>query len=178
VKIASQDGAKTRRSHAAEAVILFNIGNQTFAIAAEAVQEIRSTDSLAGAAVEIEQVEVPKVRHLVERGHRTYYVVSGCAHFGWRVTRPTLVLILRQIRAAVLVDSIERMAEIPRVYALPEGFRGDERRWYRGLAYLEDRVIPVINPAGFLTPEEFDSLDRASKAAVARIEMEGAAQQA
>ena len=178
MKIASQDVAKTRRSRAAEAVILFCIGNQTFAIAAEAVQEIRSTDSLAGAAVEIEQADVPKVRHLVERGHRTYYVVSGCGHFGLRVTRPTLVLILRQIRAAVLVDSIERMAEIQNVYALPQGFQGDERQWYRGLAYLEDRVIPVINPAGFLTAEEFGRLDIASRAAVARAETERAVQQA
>jgi chemotaxis signal transduction protein len=178
MKIASQDVLKTRRSRAAEAVILFCIGNQTFAIAAEAVQEIRSTDSLAGAAVEIEQADVPKVRHLVERGHRTYYVVSGCAHFGLRVTRPTLVLILRQIRAAVLVDSIERMAEIPNVYALPQGFQGDERLWYRGLAYLEDRVIPVINPAGFLTAEEFGRLDIASRTAVARAETERAVQQA
>jgi chemotaxis signal transduction protein len=178
MKIASQDVAKTRRSRAAEAVILFCIGNQTFAIAAEAVQEIRSTDSLAGAAVEIEQADVPKVRHQVERGHRTYYVVSGCAHFGLRVTRPTLVLILRQIRAAVLVDSIERMAEIPNVYTLPQGFQGDERQWYRGLAYLEDRVIPVINPAGFLTAEEFGRLDIASRAAVARAETERVVQQA
>ena len=121
MKIASQDGGKTRRSHATEAVILFCIGNQTFAIAADAVQEIRSTDSLATAAVEIEQAEVPKVRHLVERGHRTYYVVSGCAHFGLRVTRPTLVLILRQIRAAVLVDSIERMAEDSQGVRAPGG---------------------------------------------------------
>lgn len=178
MKIASQDAAKPRGWHAAEAVILFGIGNQTFAITAEAVQEIRSTDSLAGAAVEIAQAEVPKVRHLVERGHRTYYVVSGCAHFGLRITRPTLVLILRQIRAAVLVDSIERMAEIPKVYPLPYGFQGEERRWYRGLIYLEDRVIPVIHPAGFLTPEEFGRLDGAAKAALARAETEGAAQQA
>jgi hypothetical protein len=142
------------------------------------VQEIRSTDSLAGAAVEIEQADVPKVRHLVERGHRTYYVLSGCAHFGLRVTRPTLVLILRQIRAAVLVDSIERMAEIPNVYALPQGFQGDERQWYRGLAYLEDRVIPVINPTGFLTAEEFGRLDIASRAAIARADTERVVQQA
>jgi len=115
MKIATQDTAKSRRSRSTEAVILFCIGTQTFAIAADAVQEIRSTDSLANpAAVEMELAEVPKVRHLVERSHRTYYVVSGCAHFGLRVTRPTLVLILRQIRTAVLVDSIERMADVSR----------------------------------------------------------------
>ncbi len=56
--------------------------------------------------------ELPKVRHMVERAHRTYFVVNAGVHFGLPVTRPTLVLILRQLRVAVLVDRIERMAEI------------------------------------------------------------------
>jgi chemotaxis signal transduction protein len=124
----------------------------------------------------MELAEVPKVRHLVERSHRTYYVVSGCAHFGLLVTRPTLVLILRQIRTAVLVDSIERMADISSVHALPPAFQGAERQWYRGLAYLEDRVIPVIKPDGFLTPQEFARLDRAAKSIAPRHEFEGAVQ--
>jgi chemotaxis signal transduction protein len=161
VKFATTDGAKPRRAQHSEAVILFCIANQTFAIAADAVQEIRSTDSLGGTAIEIEQADLPKVRHLIERARRTYYVVSGCAHFGLRVTRPTLVLILRQIRAAVLVDSIERMADVSKIHALPRAFEGEERKWYRGLTYLEDRVIPVIHPGGFLTAEEFARLDEA-----------------
>src|SRR5271154_1594115 len=176
MKIATSDGSKPRRARPSEAVILFCIANQTFAIAADAVQEIRSTDSLGGTAIEIEQAEVPKVRHLVERARRTYYVVSGCAHFGLRVTRPTLVLILRQIRAAVLVDSIERMADVATIHPLPHAFEGEERNWYRGLTYLEDRVIPVIHPGGFLTPEEFARLDRAAKSIEARNELEGAVQ--
>jgi chemotaxis signal transduction protein len=176
MKIATQDSVKARRSRSTEAVILFCIGTQTFAIAADAVQEIRSTDSLATAAVEMELAEVPKVRHLVERSHRTYYVVSGCAHFGLRVTRPTLVLILRQIRTAVLVDSIERMADVTSVHALAQAFQGEERQWYRGLIYLEDRVIPVIKPDGFLTPEEFARLDRAAKSIESRHVLEGAVQ--
>ena len=176
MKFATTDAAKPRRARASEAVILFCVANQTFAIAADAVQEIRSTDSLGGTAIEIEQAEVPKVRHLVERARRTYYVVSGCAHFGLRVTRPTLVLILRQIRAAVLVDSIERMADIATVYPLPRGFQGDERKWYRGLTYLEDRVIPVINPGGFLTVEEFARLDQAAAVSIATQQLEGAVQ--
>ena len=176
MKIATPDATKSRRSRSTEAVILFCIGVQTFAIAADAVQEIRSTDSLATAAIEMELAEVPKVRHLVERSHRTYYVVSGCAHFGLLVTRPTLVLILRQIRTAVLVDSIERMADISSVHALPPAFQGAERQWYRGLAYLEDRVIPVIKPDGFLTPQEFTRLDRAAKSIAPRHEFEGAVQ--
>ena len=176
MKFATTDAAKPRRARASEAVILFCIANQTFAIAADAVQEIRSTDSLGGTAIEIEQAEVPKVRHLVERARRTYYVVSGCAHFGLRVTRPTLVLILRQIRAAVLVDSIERMADIATLHPLPRGFQGDERKWYRGLTYLEDRVIPVINPGGFLTVEEFARLDQAAAVSIATQQLEGAVQ--
>jgi chemotaxis signal transduction protein len=167
VKFATADAAKPRRARASEAVILFCIANQTFAIAADAVQEIRSTDSLGGTA---------KVRHLVERARRTYYVVSGCAHFGLRVTRPTLVLILRQIRAAVLVDSIERMADVATIHPLPRGFQGEERKWYRGLTYLEDRVIPVINPGGFLTVEEFGRLDQAAAVSIATQQLESAVQ--
>jgi chemotaxis signal transduction protein len=176
VKFATADAAKPRRARASEAVILFCIANQTFAIAADAVQEIRSTDSLGGTAIEIEQAEVPKVRHLVERARRTYYVVSGCAHFGLRVTRPTLVLILRQIRAAVLVDSIERMADVATIHPLPRGFQGEERKWYRGLTYLEDRVIPVINPGGFLTVDEFARLDQAAAVSIATQQLESAVQ--
>jgi chemotaxis signal transduction protein len=176
VKFATADASKPRRARVSEAVILFCIANQTFAIAADAVQEIRSTDSLGGTAIEIEQAEVPKVRHLVERARRTYYVVSGCAHFGLRVTRPTLVLILRQIRAAVLVDSIERMADVATIHPLPRGFQGEERKWYRGLTYLEDRVIPVINPGGFLTVEEFARLDQAAAVSIATQQLESAVQ--
>ena len=175
MKFATPDAAKPRRGRHSEGMILFCIANQTFAIAADAVQEIRSTDSLGGSAIEIEQADLPKVRHLVERARRTYYVVSGCAHFGLRVTRPTLVLILRQIRAAVLVDSIERMAEVTKIHPLPRGFEGEERKWYRGLTYLEDRVIPVIHPGGFLTAEEFARLDQAA-AVNAATQMEGAVQ--
>jgi len=74
-------------------------------------------------------------------------------------------LILRQFRAALLVDRIDRMAEIPGVYPLPLAFTGDERGWYRGLAYLDDTVIPVVEPRGLLTPQDFQRLDRAHREA-------------
>jgi chemotaxis signal transduction protein len=168
MKIAAHDSVKSRRPHHSEQVILFDVAKRMFAISAEAVQEIRSTDSLAGSANEIEEPEVNKVRHTFEWSHQNYYVVNAGVHFGLPVTRPTLVLILRRLRVAVLVDRIERMAEISAVHALPLAFAGDERRWYRGLTYLDDHVIPVIQPSGFLTAEEFRHLDRASR------EMEGA----
>jgi chemotaxis signal transduction protein len=176
MRIASQDAGKSRRAGHTEPVILFSVAHQTFAISADSVQEIRSTDSLAGAANEIERPFLAKVRHTVERAHRKYYVVNACTHFNLPVTRPTLVLILRQLRVAVLVDKIERMAEINAVHALPRAFIGDERHWYRGLAYVDDHVIPVIEPAGFLTREEFLALDRITKTSESLREMEGAIQ--
>ncbi len=161
---ASRTGAKAslRRARRTQTVVLFAVANQMFAIAAGAVQEIRSTDSLGGAAIEIDQIEVSKVRHTVQRGGRTYFVVNAGTHFGLPVTRPTLVLILRHQRIAVLIDRIERMAEISGVHPLPLAFSGDERRWYCGLAQVDDLVIPVIQPDGFLTEEEVRALDLAA----------------
>jgi chemotaxis signal transduction protein len=163
-----------RRARQPETVVLFMVAAQMFAIAADAVQEIRSTDSLGGAAIEIEQIEIGKVRHTLERGGRTYFVVNAGMHFGLPVTRPTLVLILRRSRVAVLIDRIERMAEIAALYPLPLAFSGDERRWYRGLAQVDDLVIPVIQPEGFLTSEEFRTLDLALQGSSASA-VEGAA---
>ena len=166
---------KPARRGKPEAVILFYVANQMFAIAAESVQEIRSTDGLAGAANEIDQQVVPKVRHILEWSRRTCYVVNAGVHFGLPVSRPTLVLILRRMRIAVLVDRIDRMTEIPAVYPLPQAFAGKERRWYRGLAYIDDSVIPVVEPSGFLSADEFAALDRAIKPSAPQPEMEGAA---
>ncbi|HKQ86739.1 MAG TPA: chemotaxis protein CheW [Candidatus Acidoferrales bacterium] len=174
MKIAAQDAPRPRHFRAAEPAILFTVSRQFFAIAAHAVQEIRSTDSIAGAASEFGCPEVPKVRHTFERARRQYYVVNACAHFGLRATRPTLVLILRQLRVAVLVDRIERMTELPSVYDLPLGFSGEERRWYRGLTYIEDHVIPVVDPRGFLTPEEFRQIEGVPAPLSSSQELEGA----
>jgi chemotaxis signal transduction protein len=176
MKSALERGTRSRRLRRPETVVLFLVANQMFAIAADSVQEIRSTDSLAGAANEIEQPELPKVRHTIERGSRTYYVVNAGMHFGLPVTRPTLVLILRQLRTAVLIDRIERMTETSSLYPLPLAFTGEERRWYRGLTYVDDLVIPVVQPAGFLTPEDFRRLDRAGEAGASQHDMEGAVQ--
>jgi len=176
MKIAAHDSAKPRRSRAVESMILFTVGRQLFLIAAEAVQEIRSTDGLASAAFEIEVPELPKVTHFFERRNRAWFIVSACAHFRLPVTRPMLVLILRQARAALLVDHIVRMVEIPAVHSLPRAFSGDERRWYRGLAYLEDQVIPVLEPTGVLTRGEVARLDSHAATLVAAGDILGGAQ--
>jgi len=177
MKLSDGRAPKTARPRRAETVILFFVSHQMFAIAADSVQEIRSTDSLAGAAAEIKQPPLPKVLHTIERARKTYYVVNAGVHFGLPVTRPALVLILRRLRAAVLIDRIERMAEISTMLPLPLAFVGDERRWYRGLAYLDDVVTPVIDPAGFLTTEEVALLERIpAPDAPASPEMQGAIQ--
>lgn len=165
----------SRRGRQRETVLLFFVANQMFAIAADAVQEIRSTDSLSGSAIEIEQNEIGKVRHTVERGRRTYFVVNAGMHFGLPVTRPLLVLMLRRLRIAVLIDRIERMTDIFAVHPLPLAFSGDERRWYRGLAQVDDLVIPVIRPEGFLTDEEFRALDIAVQGVASPPPAEGTA---
>jgi chemotaxis signal transduction protein len=167
--------ARTHRQRRPEQVILFLVSGQSFAIAADTVKEIRSTDSLASAAIEFESLEVPKVRHVIERDRRMCYVVNGCSHFGLPVSRPALALVLRQFRVAFLVDSVDRIAEIPAVYALPLAFSGEERTWYRGLAYIEDHVIPVVHPGGFLTREQFEQLDRLAPGAAAQPHAEGVA---
>jgi len=103
-------------------------------------------------------------------------VVNAGAHFGLPVTRPTLVLILRKFRVAILVDRIERMAEISAIHRLPRAFSGDERRWYRGLTYVNDYLIPVIEPSGFLTTDEFQRLDNATHAVASPHHLTGAVQ--
>jgi hypothetical protein len=128
-------------------------------ISAASVQEIRSTDSLGGSVVDLGRVLFRKVRHIVERDSRSYYVVSGHEHFHMPVSRPGTVLILRSAPVAVLVDRIEEMAEMRVLLALPKSFTGEECAWYRGLTVLDRKVLPVINPLGFLTPAELQQLE-------------------
>src|ERR1700726_2505756 len=142
-----------------EQVVLFSIAEYSFVISASSVQEIRSTDSLGGNVVDLDRPVLSKVRHIVERDSRSYYVVSGYEHFHLPLSRPTSVLILRNVPVAVLVDRIEQMAEMRILLGLPRSFRGEERIWYRGLTVLGHKVVPVAEPRGFLTVEELRRLE-------------------
>jgi hypothetical protein len=51
------------------------------------------------------------------------------------------------------------MVAMTRLQALPRSFCHEERRWYRGLTAIDQTVIPVVNPEGFLSPEELALLD-------------------
>lgn len=152
-------GVASRDTRPREQIAVFSIGDYRFVVSAASVQEIRSTDSLGGSVVELERVVFRKVRHIVEREARSYYVVSGCEHFRLPLSRPSTVLILRSAPVAVLVDRIEEMAEMRVLLELPKSFVGEERAWYRGLTVLDRKVLPVINPQGFLTPAELLQLE-------------------
>jgi chemotaxis signal transduction protein len=142
-----------------EQIILFRASNQIFAISSASVQEVRSVDSLAGAAVDINEPSLPQVRHAIQRGDRNLYVINAPLHFGLRPTPSGLIFLLRNARVALLVDGIEKMTSMSRLQALPGAFCQDERRWYRGLTVLDQNVIPVVNPNGFLTAQELALLD-------------------
>ena len=156
---AASSGLAPRDNRRREQIAVFSIAQFSFVISAASVQEIRSTDSLGGTIVELDRPVLRKVRHIVERDSRYYYVVSGCEHFHLLPSRPTTVLILRNAPVAVLVDKIEEMAEMRVLLALPQSFRGEERAWYRGLTVLDRKVLPVANPLGFLSDVELQRLE-------------------
>jgi chemotaxis signal transduction protein len=157
-----------------EQIILFRVSGQLFAISSASVQEVRSVDSLAGGAMDIPQPCLRKVRHVIRRGDKSLFVVNGAAHFGLPLAPAALVFVLRRTKTALLIDGIEKMATMTRLQALPLAFCHEERSWYRGLTALDQSVIPVVNPEGFLSQEELQLLDAsqvASDAAAAQAEL-------
>ena len=144
-----------------EQIILFRIGEQLFALSSASVQEVRSADSLSGGAYEINAPGIDKVRQFVRRGPNTLFLVSGAAHFGLSAPDGILAFVLRNTRTALLVDSIEKMTAMTRLQALPLSFCNEERQWYRGLTALDQTVVPVVRPEGFLSDDELMLLDTA-----------------
>lgn len=138
----------TRRG---EPMILFAVGPHTFAIHASEVDEIRDMHDLKPMHIGI---GYSRVRNVLHRGKRDYYVIDASAHYQMLPSKPARLLVLRNHPVAVAADSIDRMTEIPVVQALPVPFHGLERGWYKGLAVLDGSVIPVVDPASFLTEAE------------------------
>jgi chemotaxis signal transduction protein len=145
----------------AEQIILFRIGEQLFALSSSSVQEVRGADSLSGGASEIAVPGIDKVRQFVRRGANTLFLVNGAGHFGLPAPEGILAFVLRNTRTALLVDGIERMTTMTRLQALPLSFCHRERQWYRGLTALDQTVVPVVRPEGFLSDEELMMLDAA-----------------
>jgi chemotaxis signal transduction protein len=144
-----------------EQIILFRVSGQLFAISSASVQEVRSADSMSGGATEISAPGLRKVRHVLRRGDRSLFIVNGAMHFGLHAAEGAQLFVLRKTRTALLIDGIEKMTTMTRLQALPLSFCHEERQWYRGLTALDQTVVAVVHPEGFLSPEELALLDAA-----------------
>jgi chemotaxis signal transduction protein len=144
-----------------EQIIVFRLCGQFFAVSSASVQEVRSKDGLSGVSTEINAPGLRKVRHVLRRGDKSLFVVNASLHFDLPLSQGTLVFVLRKTRTALLVDGIEKMTAMTKLQALPQSFCHEERSWYRGLTAIDHSVIPVVNPEGFLSPEELALLDAA-----------------
>lgn len=133
-----------------ETMILFSVGGSKFAIAASAVEEIRNLTGLQNFILEGANPRFGKVRQVFERQGRQYFVVDPCTHFHLAMARPSRLLVLRHATTAIVVDAIDCMVELNSIQALPRAFSGEERNWYRGLAVVNGKVIPVVKPESFL----------------------------
>ena len=151
-----------------EQIILFRVSGQTFAISSASVQEVRSVDNIAGMARDLPESHLKKVRHSIRRGDRTLYIVNAAIHFGLQPQPASLVFFLRRTHTALLIDGIEKMTTMTRLQALSHAFQGEERNWYRGLTALDQAVVPVVHPEGFLSLEELTLLETAQTSADAR----------
>ena len=141
-----------------EAVILFAVGPYTFAMPAAEVDEIRDLHDLKSISATSRRVPA-KIRSTLVRERKKYYVVDANIHFRLLPSKASRVMILRGSRAAVSVDSIDRIVEVSAVLPLPRAFEGEERFWYKGIALQEDTVVPVVNPAAFLSSAECELAD-------------------
>jgi len=144
-----------------EQIILFRVSGQLFAVSSASVQEVRSVDSMSTVSTEISAPGIRKVRHMVQRGDRSLFIVNGAMHFGLHAAEGALIFVLRKTRTALLIDGIDHMTSMTRLQALPLSFCHEERQWYRGLTALDQMVVPVVNPDGFLSKEELTLLDAA-----------------
>jgi chemotaxis signal transduction protein len=109
------------------------------------------------------KVKFTLVREKKDRD-KMYFVVDASAHFRQTASKPSRVLVMRNFPVAVMVDGIDRMMQISAVISMPHAFTGEERNWYRGLAVMDNKVVPVINPESFLTKGEIAVLQAKTKA--------------
>lgn len=133
-----------------EDVILFAVGPHTFAIGAKAVEKIENMEELRPIKFSAAVPKLTKVKHTLQRD-KTYFVVDASTHLLMLPSHAARVLLLRGSSVAVAVDSIDRIAEISAIHPLPHAFIGEERGWYRGVALIQDAVIPVVNAEAFLS---------------------------
>jgi chemotaxis signal transduction protein len=148
--------ARKLRTRHAEAAILFAVGPYKFAIAASEVDEIRDMHGLTPASFSDAPQSVRKVRYLLERERRIYQVVDASMHFHIVPSEASRILVLRGGSVALTADSIDRMTDITAIAPLPRAFQGEETRWFRGVAVIDNAVVPVVNSKSVLTNAEIE----------------------
>jgi chemotaxis signal transduction protein len=127
-------------SHArrGEPVVIFRLGSHRLVIASAEVEEIR----------DLHQGHLPP--SVAARGNgRQIPVIAADRIFGVPPARLEQLLVLKARGVAVAISQIEGMAELGEIVALPRGFRGQERSWYRGLGLVRQKIMPVVNAAIF-----------------------------
>lgn len=133
----------------AETVLLFSVGGFLFAIPARSLEEIREIGDLRDFSSRL-----AKVKQTLDRQKRTYFVVDAAKHFRVANQHPGRLMILRHAPVAVIVEAIDRMQEIHAIHELPDAFAGEERSWYRGLALIKGKIVPVVRAESFLSKSE------------------------
>jgi chemotaxis signal transduction protein len=143
---------------AREDVIVFEVGGFRFAIAASVVKEIRGMDGLHAFTLGGITAQIGKLKYTLERNGTTHFVIDAAQHFLLPASQVSRVLVLRNAPIGVLVDSTDRIMEISWLHGLPRAFTHEERGWYRGLAVVNNSVVPVVNHNAFLNRAELEIL--------------------
>ncbi|MGA2990114.1 MAG: chemotaxis protein CheW [Candidatus Korobacteraceae bacterium] len=124
-----------------EAAVIFRAGGQRFIISSAEIAEVRDLQPSASGRLP---------RAIATRGNlRQLPVVWADSVFGVRSAAPLQLLVLAHRGVAVVIERIEGVTELREMVALPRAFHGPERRWYRGLARFEGKILPVVNAAVF-----------------------------
>lgn len=143
---------------AREDVIVFAVGGYKFGIAAGAVKEIRGMDELHPFKLGGISTQIAKLKYTLERNGTTYFVIDAAQHFRLPAANASRVMVLRNMPTGILVDSTDRIIEISALHAVPPAFTHEERNWYRGLAVVNDLVVPIVNHNAFLNRSELETL--------------------
>jgi chemotaxis signal transduction protein len=152
----SRNEARRSRPRHSEAAILFAVGPYQFAIAASEVDEIRDMHGLTPVSLKNSPIAVRKIRFMLRRERKNYHVVDASSHFHLKPSDASRVMVLRGGLVALTADSIDRMTEITAIVPLPCAFQGEETKWFRGVALIENAVVPVVNSKTVLTNAEVE----------------------
>jgi len=146
-------------------LILFRVDGFWLAIESQAVDEIREARDLQTL---LTPAASTKVRLSFRKHGVDYFVIDSCQHYRLTPTRMALLLVLRDLPVAIGAAEVDRMVEASAIDPLPWAFRGEERRWYKGLARLGATLLPVVDPESFLSADELEQLQRRARLGGAR----------